>query len=388
MRDSKADLIKGIGIIMVVLGHAGMPGSSILFRFHMALFFIISGYLFDERNINTFKNLIKYIFRRIKNLYIPFLIYNGIFTLLNNFFLKINFYTNNDDFLQISMGGGNSYGIKAYMSSSEIIAVLNQNLHFVWEQQFGGATWFLRVLFGVTVLWAISNFFIAKITKNIQMLVAFNWLLSILLLFISDYFQRENMHVLLQFETVAASYIMYCFGFYLKKIMKSEYNNDNQKLKSYLLVAICLISMVTLINCNTVCSLLRWNSNVNNYDYWAMYIISSLSGFICVFTVSVFLEKCEGVILKKIISLIMYAGKYSLYILTFHFIAFKAVTLIQIMIYQQPFYRLASFPCFITSKGWWLLYTFVGIIIPVWIGFIVQKSKNVIKYLRMQKNKM
>ena len=80
MRDSKADLIKGIGIIMVVLGHAGMPGSSILFRFHMALFFIISGYLFDERNINTFKNLIKYIFRRIKNLYIPFLIYNGLFT--------------------------------------------------------------------------------------------------------------------------------------------------------------------------------------------------------------------------------------------------------------------------------------------------------------------
>lgn len=373
MRDTKADFVKGMGIIMVVLGHASMPKSSIIFRFHMALFFIISGYLFNERNINTLKSLIKYVLRRIKNLYIPFLICNGTYTLLNNFFLKINFYTDNEDFLLASVGGGNSYGTKAYMSLSEILTVLKQNLCFTWEQQFGGATWFLRVLFCVTVLWAISNFLIAKISKNNRITAAFNWLFSISLLFISNYFQKNDIHMLLQFETVASSYIMYCIGFHLKKMMESTYSNSCNPLKTSILAIMLLFNMIALITCDTVCGLLHWNSNVNNYNYWGMYILSSLSGFICVFIASIFLEKLEGTIWEKIKSFLINAGKYSLYILIFHFLAFKLITFIQIIIYQQPFYRLASFPCFVVSKGWWLLYTFAGVIIPMGIGFAVQK---------------
>lgn len=38
-RDKRIDIAKAIGIILVVLGHAGAPHSSIFFRFHMALFF-------------------------------------------------------------------------------------------------------------------------------------------------------------------------------------------------------------------------------------------------------------------------------------------------------------------------------------------------------------
>lgn len=376
MRDIKADVVKGIGIIMVVLGHAGMPKSNILFRFHMALFFIISGYLFDEKNIDTACSLIKYLLRRIKNLYIPFLIYNGLFTILNNFFLQINFYTDNTAFLQTSMGGGNAYGIKQYMSTSEIFTVLNQNLRFTWEQQFGGATWFLRVLFGVTVLWAVSNFLVAKIAKNRQLLVLFNWIFSIFLLIKSNYYQKEDLHFLLQFETVASSYIMYCSGYYLKKILNIKVSTNNAKQMNILHIAF-LFNIIILINCDTVCNLLQWNSNVNNYNYWAMYIVSSFSGFACVFIVSNFLENIDKIVIKKLKLFIAQAGKYSLYILMFHFIAFKAITFIQILIYHQPLYRLASFPCFINWGGWWLLYTLVGITIPMGIGNIIirfQKS--------------
>lgn len=33
-RDKSIDIAKAIGIILVVLGHAGMPHSSVMFRFH------------------------------------------------------------------------------------------------------------------------------------------------------------------------------------------------------------------------------------------------------------------------------------------------------------------------------------------------------------------
>lgn len=45
-RDRSVDIAKGLGIILMVMGHAGMPHSSIIFRFHMALFFILSGWCF------------------------------------------------------------------------------------------------------------------------------------------------------------------------------------------------------------------------------------------------------------------------------------------------------------------------------------------------------
>ncbi len=43
------DSVKGIGILLVVLGHSGVPewAKSLIFTFHMPLFFFLSGYLFN-----------------------------------------------------------------------------------------------------------------------------------------------------------------------------------------------------------------------------------------------------------------------------------------------------------------------------------------------------
>lgn len=54
-RNKTIDIVRGIGIALVVLGHAEMPHSSIIFRFHMALFFIVSGILFSDKNIQNIK---------------------------------------------------------------------------------------------------------------------------------------------------------------------------------------------------------------------------------------------------------------------------------------------------------------------------------------------
>lgn len=379
MRDQKIDICKGIGIVLMVLGHAGMPYSSVVFRFHMALFFILSGYLFSEKKVNDIKGLGKYILRKIKTLYIPFILWNGFLVLMNNPFIRLGIYTDNPLFLEetgIAGAAGNWYGIKTIISQSETIDILKHILLFNWEQQLGGATWFLRVMFGVTILWALVTFLTKMISKQSETV---QWIIQSLvaagLLILSNMYQKNGINGLpLQFETIAASYIMFYFGYYFKqwKFQEERQIINQNRIKGMILA----ISFTCLICCDRVCNLLGWNSNINNYNDWTMYIISSISGFLCIYLLADFMIQGKNKIMKKIISFITCIGKKSIYILILHFLAFKTITAIQLVKYHQPSYRLASFPCFNNSGLWWIAYTIAGVAIPVLIGFGFEKIKR------------
>lgn len=43
-RDAVLDAMRGIGIVLMVVGHSGFGGTSFIYLFHMALFFMLSGY--------------------------------------------------------------------------------------------------------------------------------------------------------------------------------------------------------------------------------------------------------------------------------------------------------------------------------------------------------
>jgi polysaccharide biosynthesis protein PslL len=77
------DVLKGIGIVLVVLGHCPNPFNKIIFMFHMPLFFFISGYLFKPN-----KNIRDYFLNKIVHLIIP---YVSFLILLYPVFNRINF---------------------------------------------------------------------------------------------------------------------------------------------------------------------------------------------------------------------------------------------------------------------------------------------------------
>lgn len=110
-RDKRIDVAKAIGITLVVWGHAGGPYSSMIFRFHMALFFILSGWCFKDVYLDTLSNLRSCIWKKVKGLYLPFIIFNGITLTLRNLFILLNIYTDNEAFLEpSSFGGGMDMG--------------------------------------------------------------------------------------------------------------------------------------------------------------------------------------------------------------------------------------------------------------------------------------
>lgn len=62
-------------------------------------------------------------------------------------------------------------------------------------------------------------------------------------------------------------------------------------------------------------------------------------------------------------SILIYIGKNTLTILTWHFLTFKIVSLVIIRIYDLPIARLAEFPVIYeyAEKGWWIAYFCVAI---------------------------
>lgn len=73
-RDEIVDIAKGIGIILVVIGHIGSsslnPIVSIIYLFHMPLFFFLSGFY-----CNTRKCLLQFLTDKACRLLIPYVIY-------------------------------------------------------------------------------------------------------------------------------------------------------------------------------------------------------------------------------------------------------------------------------------------------------------------------
>lgn len=74
------DIAKGIGILLVILGHSVQFGSrlhNLIFSFHMPLFFILSGMVYNHKNNKTFLH------KKFISLIIPYIIFSIIGLLIS-----------------------------------------------------------------------------------------------------------------------------------------------------------------------------------------------------------------------------------------------------------------------------------------------------------------
>ena len=155
-RDQTLDIVKGIGIILMVMGHSGAPAClhDIIYTFHMPLFFIASGWFFSERNIEDCKS---FAVRKFNGIYLPYWKWCVIFLLLHNIFYSVGIL--NDSY-------GTSNGVSHWYSFKEM-AVLAANFTFRmtgYEGYLLGAYWFVRSLLWGSLLLCFGSVLIRKMT--------------------------------------------------------------------------------------------------------------------------------------------------------------------------------------------------------------------------------
>ena len=125
-RNETIDIMKGIGIILVMLGHQNLPINTLIYSFHMPLYFIISGFFYREKSILP---SIKKDFRR---LFVPYIFACTLITgneLLTSIVKRDNSYVYNSIIASI-YGSGLSYDGALFAQVPSI-----------------GAIWFLLALF-------------------------------------------------------------------------------------------------------------------------------------------------------------------------------------------------------------------------------------------------
>lgn len=263
------DSLKGFGIMLVILGHIYSLNNGIrtwIYSFHMPLFFIISGILFKRIKFK-YKNF-KYMVRsKFKSLIIPYIIFNIINISLIILFLD---YTKNELIWQILY----------------IIALGGY-----------GALWFLPALFIAELLFC----YIDNNVKNNYIKIITLTILSILP-YILIKFKYNFIGLVLYRALIGLGF--FCIGYIISEyIVKKEYRISSA-------IVIILINLISCI----------LNGRVELFDLTFgniyLYIISSISGSI-------------GLILLfkrfKNNSILNYAGKYSLIIMSTHQILIEII---------------------------------------------------------------
>ncbi len=125
-RDVSLDIMKCLGILMVVYAHTLPFCRNLIHVMAIPSFLMISGYCWHTR-IQTPRDFGRFFLKRLKALYVPFVLYNGTYALLGGLFLKLGFYTDDpkknpnakrlsviehvDDSLKdMAKGSGSTYG--------------------------------------------------------------------------------------------------------------------------------------------------------------------------------------------------------------------------------------------------------------------------------------
>lgn len=325
-------ITKAIGIMLMVVAHAGMPFThDFIYMFHMPLFFIVSGYCFKQNYLDNPK---KFVTRKIKGLYFPFVKYGVIFVCLHNVFCSLNVF--NVEYSNANMS-------LPYTLEQFVHRIFFDILLFNYAGELIGGFWFLIQLF-----WAsIFSFLILKTTHRPLWGVLISLMASLVLVKYNirvPYTQIQSM----TFMAVA----FFLVGYLLKQ---------REFVPSKHIAMVCFI--VVLIGS------FLFPTEMPNYNLRQSlpYFVCAIAGTLMVLYISGLLARTSSV-LK---SFIMFVGSNTLTILTWHFLCFRLISLLVILIEDRPIEELAQSPVLIASSSLlWIPYSVAGLIVPLGISYV------------------
>jgi len=341
-RDKSLDVMKGIGIILMVAGHSGSPFTSIIYLFHMALFFAISGYLWNDRNAESVKSLLLYGKRKMSSLYVPFVAITIVFILLHNVFLHIGIYTEVPLFLEL-MPSAHDKLITPYSIEEMLIKAIKAIL-FSCNEQLGGALWFLRTLFLISIGHAVSKYIVlhwryGRIYEKITVFI----LTAALLLIVHCKVQLPNE-------------IVRCCIAYAAYLLGTVYKCAEKKLLDCRTMRIWGVSgAVVLLLLNQIGTIEIVTGEITSLLF---FILATTAGW---GVIRLLAKTMKGVLL----GVVAYIGERSLWVVMLHFLSFKTVSLVYILVTKQDYLWLAKFPTMQVEPYLWIPYLLVGVILPL-----------------------
>ena len=356
-RDITVDIIKGIGIVLMVVGHARAPLSDYISLFHMAIFFIASGFLINCKYADSLSGMMQYIWKKIKGLWIPYFVFTCSFLVLNNFFLKVNVYTNNPHFLTEKILEDRYTSLGQYFGLIETVKQVVKAIIFRATTQMGGAFWFFMTLFSVLIAYMVCEYLLRKIFKTRLILLCGQTMISLAFLVIGYICQINNIS-LKGFDKTFSVYILIHIGRILKQFGVMERLRDLFCGNGNIIML--LFGFVVLL-----CGYQRGYISIgsNHIENPPFFIVMSFAGWLHLYGMAGILKKIS----LRLANGLSYISIHSVPIIALHFLSFKVINVIAVMLYGFESYMIAAFPVLMRTGAWWILYAMAGIFIPLFL---------------------
>lgn len=365
-RNNVIDIIRGGAIVLMVAGHTyNHFYHNFIYLFHVAVFYIISGYCFNDSYTDSLKSLFILLKKRIKGLWLPYFSYNLCFLLLRNLLIKLGLLTLDTSYFNYKPILND--GFTQVLNFSGYLKTILKSIFFIHSQPLAGGLWFLGGLFYVTFFYAFIHWFLKKL--HIE---KFHILFSIVLLFLGFYIKKFDLlkglglgkQICLVFVTetlftLGTLISKFSFKYDLVNFIKKNFN----KKCFFFIFCIAFVALYEISKFETIS--IAAVSIINPFAF----ICFSLLGFVFLYS---FGKLIDGTKSEK---LFVWLGKNTIPILALHTVAFKFVNFLQMICYGESKVVLALYPVWKTSLFWGLLYTFVGVLFPSLLILALGKIK-------------
>lgn len=353
---------KAICIILMVIGHSGCPTllRNWIYTFHMPFFFFVSGYLFNNKSLDSFIPFAK---KKMRGLWLPFVKWNILFILLHNLFYKLGFLNTEysiTDFL-------NKIVVSLYMGEPQLLL---------------GTFWFLQQLIRVNIIaWLLLktiNYFCNKnnVSYNSTILLTN---ISIVILSIAAYGLDFRIPGVISKLTII-SLLFYFSGYTLKLYESRIHTYIHTYIQSkYFFFFSMILTFIGGIFYPFEMLTLTTNAVL---PYW----IIAIFGCLMIYNISIRIST-----INYLSNTIDYIGSNTLIIMVLHLLTFKFTSLLLVSFNIISQDSLLAWPVpSIAKDGLWILYSIAGVCIPLIIDAILKRVREIVITLinRKQTNLM
>lgn len=347
-RNTAISVAKGIGIILMVLGHAEAPElvTNFIYTFHMPLFFITAGYFFRRSYLDDPWSFCR---RRFSALYLPFVAWSIMFLLLHN--LWHHFGILNESYGNWT--GGVTHPYSWHDIANRLLLIVTSMSGY--DEFMAGAFWFFRGLLVASILFIIfyklldSRFSLSP-SRSLAVIcigaMAFNLFRianGLRLPFIPNGGLREVWGLF--FVALGALFAIH------------EQRITPRRLWPVALAGFALIFTAGCLHLSGM------NNSGKLLDIVTLPLTGAI-GFAMTLAISKMIDSRPESLLRR---LLVYVGDNTMIIFILHIISFKAVSLLKIAYYGlDP----AQIGCHMVihynhTDFFWPLYTIAGTVIPL-----------------------
>ena len=367
MRTPSFTILKAIAIILVVIAHSAAPAylSNFAYMVGVPAFFVLSGYFFKLDNLD---NTSDFVIRRTKTLYLPFIKWGVFFLILHNLFFEVGF---------LSESYGNAQGGVTHPYN------WTQAAQHLWSMVFNmsgydsfmaGAFWFFRALF----LANIAFIFLFKATRQLgKFKTSTLQVVSVIVLaFLLALWQASmGLHI----TGVAQGGYRELMGIVLLGIgflLRRADETPDSSIWHNPIVMLAASSVVLMIL--TFVYPISMAAKPGSVLSVPILTVAGTAAFIWLRGLSEFILQLP----EKYTQWLQFTGENSLYIFVFHLLAFKVASMIKVGVYQLDWAMVGGHPVVQheLGDGFWLLYIFVGVVLPILPVWIWRKITNQRKF--------